>query len=103
MSALGVLLAFCGFAVLSLSMEKHYEQVFAQAPAGQRLRILRYCGWLLLAVAAWPAIQHAGGSIGLAIWAGELTLAAVAVMLTLSYIPRQLLWVVCLATVLLWV
>lgn len=101
MTALGLLLAFCGFAALSLSMERHYEQVFEQAPLRARMFALRAGGWLLLAVAALPAIGHAGTSLGLAIWAGELTVGAIAVMLVLSYAPRRLIWLVCLAPVLL--
>jgi len=99
MTALGLLLAFCGFAALSLSMERHYEQVFDHAPIKVRMVILRAGGWLLLALAALPALDHAGTSVGLAVWAGELTVAAVVVMLVLSYAPRGLVWMVCLAPV----
>lgn len=83
-------LEFCGLALLSLSMERHYEQVFGSNPAKNRTAVLCVAGWLLLALATWPPIVQYGVSIGLAVWTGSLTIAAVATLLLHTYAPSLL-------------
>lgn len=84
---LGGALCYAGMAALCLSMDRHHRQVWAgTAPARQRgLRIL---GWLLLAVAVWPCIQTWGGPVGVVIWFGLLSAAALLLVLLLPYQPR---------------
>jgi len=81
-------LEFCGLALLALTMERHYEQVFGDRPALVRPAVLTVAGWLLLLLATMPPIARYGASIGLAVWVGELTLAALAVLLLHTYSPR---------------
>jgi hypothetical protein len=47
-------------------------------------------GWVILALAATQSIQQEGASIGLAIWVGELGVAAMLVALLLTYGSRRL-------------
>lgn len=88
MNGASLLLEFCGFTLLALHMERHREQVFGDRPVAIAPFILAGAGWLLLLLATIPLIRMHGPSIGLAIWAGELTLAAVAVVLLNTYAPR---------------
>lgn len=88
MSWTSLLLAFCGLALLALSMEKHREQVFGDRPTMAPPLALTCAGWLLLGLAAMPPISHHGASIGLAVWTGELSIAAITVVLLHTYAPR---------------
>lgn len=81
-------LEFCGLTLLALTMERHHEQVFGDRPALVRPAFLALAGWLLLILATLPPIAEYGASIGLAIWVGELTVAALAVLLLHTYAPR---------------
>ena len=87
MIVLCLALCFSGFGSLCLGVDRHHEQVFAHKPAPLRRQLLRLLGWLLLASAAAPAIFALGTSIGLALWASVLTLAAFAQVALLSYRP----------------
>lgn len=88
MSWAGLLLEFCGLALLALKMERHHEQVFGDRPAIAPPLALAGAGWLLLGLAAMPPVARYGASIGLAVWVGELSIAAVAVLLLHAYAPR---------------
>lgn len=88
MIALGLALAFSGFVGLSLAMARHHEQVFGYRPARRRALLLRWGGWLLLALAVAPCIAALGPSVGLAAWAALLTVAAALLMVMLSYTPQ---------------
>ncbi|MDX3895866.1 MULTISPECIES: DUF3325 domain-containing protein [Pusillimonas] len=81
-------LEFCGLTLLALAMERHHEQVFGDRPARVGPAVLKAAGWLLLILATLPPIARYGPSIGLAVWVGELTIAALAVMLLHTYSPR---------------
>jgi len=81
-------LEFCGLTLLALGMARHHEQVFGDRPARVRPAVLTAFGWLLLIVSTLPPVARHGTSIGLAVWVGELTLAALAVLLLHTYAPR---------------
>ncbi|WP_338767988.1 DUF3325 domain-containing protein [Massilia sp. METH4] len=90
MNALVVLaLSYAAMAAVSLSMERHQEQVAGKAVPAMPLRL---GGWLLLAVALVPAIAAWGTSVGILAWLGFLTLAALAVGLQMTYSPRPVRW-----------
>lgn len=81
-------LSFSGFAALSLSTERHHGQVFDDK-GGTRKRLgLRVLGWLLLGISIAPCVSALGTSVGLAMWAAELSVAAAAMVLLLTYKPR---------------
>ena len=74
-----------GFAALALSMHKHHRDVFGTAPTRGRTLALQGAGWLLLTASVWPCVAHSGWSIGLVLWIGLLTVAALTVALLLTY------------------
>ncbi|WP_397473842.1 DUF3325 domain-containing protein [Pusillimonas sp.] len=84
-----LLLGFCGLTLLALRMERHREQVWGDRPLAAAPFVFTSGGWLLLGLAAIPPISRHGASIGLAVWAGELTIAAMAVVLLHTYAPRR--------------
>lgn len=84
---LGIALCYAGMAALCLGMDRHHRQVWSRiAPRLQRG--LRVAGWLLLAVALWPCIRAWGGSVGVVVWFGLLSAAALLLVLLLPYRPR---------------
>jgi hypothetical protein len=87
MIALSLLLSFCAFSALSLAMNRHHQQVFGRAVTPRRQTLLRIGGALLLLLALPPAIRGWGLSVGLAVWCVQLTLAAQAQLLLLTYRP----------------
>lgn len=100
MTVVGIALGFAGLAALSMSMHRHYEMVFEAESGRARGLVLRWLGWLLIGLAAIPGVQGHGLSIGLAVWVSELTVAAVAVVLLMSYVPRAVWQLAALAAVL---
>lgn len=89
MTALSLALAYAGFTGLCLAMERHHEQVFGSRRIPPlRGRLLRAAGWLLLALSLAPAVQEAGPALGVVLWAGLLTAAALPLALLLPYAPR---------------
>jgi hypothetical protein len=87
------LLAFAGFASIALSMDRHQATIEAarasmsppDSISGRRLA--RCGGYAVLALAAWPATQTWGPSIGIAAWLGVLTVSALCLILLLAYRP----------------
>lgn len=90
MTGIGIALGFSGLAALSLGLDRHYEQALGSEPGTGRKWFAKLSGWCLIGWAAIHAAQVYGPSVGLAIWAAELTLAAVAAVLVLSYRSRWL-------------
>lgn len=92
-TAATVLMSMAGMASLSMAMERHHEQIWGRTSlAARRVWLLRGAGWLLLIAAAVMAMRLQGASMGLTLWAMEISLAAVCVGLLLSYAPRVLPW-----------
>lgn len=89
MIALSLALCFSGFVALSLSMNRHHEQVFASKPGERRSRVLRLAGWLALGLAILPCIQAFSLSVGLALWVATLSVAAALLIVLLPYAPRM--------------
>lgn len=85
-------LALClaGFILLALSMNRHFEVVFGGPVTAPFSLAFRVTGWVILALAATQSIQQEGTSIGLAMWVGELGVAAMLVALLLTYGSRRL-------------
>jgi hypothetical protein len=92
MTALALALAYVGFLCLSLAMERHHEQVFRsrRVPPARR-RACTAAGWALLAASLLAAVQGPGWGLGVVVWAGLLTAAAVPLAMLLQYAPRAAL------------
>ncbi|GGY10884.1 DUF3325 family protein [Massilia dura] len=82
-------LSYAAMAAVSLSMERHQQQVAGRPFAGMALRL---GGWVLLAVSLAPAIAAWGTSVGILAWLGFLTFAALATGLQMTYAPRPVRW-----------
>jgi hypothetical protein len=82
--------AIAGFAALSLAMDRHWEQLHGRwsEPAIPARQWLRAGGTLGLLVSLGACIALRGAAQGWVTWAGMLTLAGVALALTLSYAAR---------------
>jgi hypothetical protein len=89
MMALSFALAYAGFTALCLAMERHHEQVFhsRRIPPWRR-RLFQGTGSALLAASLPAAVQGPGWALGLVIWTGLLTAAAMLLAMLLAYAPR---------------
>ena len=100
MICLSLALCISAFGTLCLGLPKHFEKAFQRKARAWESRLLRLTGWLTLGLATLPAISAMGLSVGLALWASALTLAAAAQALLLTYRPRLILPLSLLAPVL---
>ena len=90
MMTLGFLLAFAAAVLLSLSMKKHYGQLFPDAtPRVPLSRIFRALGYLMLVASAWMCIAAKGAGLGLTWFAGLLTVAFFSMALLLPLLDRS--------------
>ncbi|WP_084399861.1 DUF3325 domain-containing protein [Henriciella aquimarina] len=89
-SLLSLLISFAGLALLALSMDRHYRQVFGGFGSVRHSQRVRLAGWGLLALALGILFAARGFAWGLTIWTGLLTIAAVALILLLTYAPHTL-------------
>ena len=81
-------LSFSGFAALALSMDRHYRDLSGRPPARLRKLALSVAGWSLLCASLVATVAGQGVSIGLTLWFGIITLAALLVALSLTYARR---------------
>lgn len=83
-------LAYAGMTALCLAMEKHYVQAMrgADLPAGRK-KCLKVMGWSLLALGILSSIHGWNPTIGIVVWSGFVSVAAISVVLVLSYFPTQ--------------
>ncbi len=80
---------YAGLVCLSLSMDRHHEQVLGNRPAANWAVLLRVGGWSLMLVAAAICVAHWGFSVGFfGVWGGALSLAAFLYVFALPYAPR---------------
>jgi hypothetical protein len=78
-----------GCLLLSLSLRRHYRQVFTdESGYEQRLWPLRIAGYVLVALSLWPCVREFGAPIGICLWLSVLALAAFAQVMLLTYQPR---------------
>jgi hypothetical protein len=89
MPVFNIALCFSGFILLALAMERHFETVIGASPRRAQSAMLKVGGWAALILAATRSIQSDGPSVGLAIWVGELGIAATLVALLLTYGSRR--------------
>ena len=82
--------ALSGFAVLSLAMDRHYEDTFGRGKdSGTLRRWMQAGGAVALMLSLAVCLLMAGKSQGWVLWFGELTAGAMVVVLTLTYAPRR--------------
>lgn len=81
---LALALACAGFAALALAMERHHRQVWHRAPGRGLCWSLRLAGAGGLGAALAVCVACAGVAVGVVLWAGLLSAAAVLVVLGLA-------------------
>lgn len=82
---------FAGFACLALAMPRHWGQALAGGDPGRAGPVLRWAGLLLLAISLRASLVRVPvPGIAIVDWLGFLTLAGLAVALTLTHAPRRL-------------
>lgn len=94
MSAAAFGLACLGCLLLSLSLKRHYRQVWPESTDYQQWIIFnRTLGYVCIFLAVVPCIYGYGLWIGLVLWVSVLALAAFAQTLLLTYWPTRSLLV----------
>jgi len=84
------LTAYLGFALLALSQARHWWRVAATDPPRTGVRLRRGAGAALLAASLALALLRDGPSFGALLWVTAISLAALAVALTVAWRPRWL-------------
>lgn len=91
MILLAFFLAHVGFMAFALSIARHRRDLHLK-PIGARHAIgLRICGYVLLGIALWPCWILFALSVGIIVWIGTLSVAAI-------LLAGLLAWPPCLAT-----
>ncbi|MGC4250022.1 MAG: DUF3325 domain-containing protein [Sphingobium sp.] len=80
-------LAYSGFTALCLSMQRHHRDLFGRASSRRIALLLKLAGWPLLVISVVPALSH-GATIGVVIWFGLLSIAALLVVWIFAWRPR---------------
>jgi len=88
----GVAAAFVGFALIALSMPRHWQQVVASPQPVRARRSGRALGSGLLAAALALCVLFDGWSFGLILWVTTLSAAAILVAFVLAWRPHWLRW-----------
>lgn len=78
-----------GLAALALAMDRHHETLARRWRGRRARRVLRVVGVVSLAASLACALVDGGGSQGLLLWLGVLTLSALAVVGWLAGIARS--------------
>ncbi|MDO9709101.1 DUF3325 domain-containing protein [Paracraurococcus lichenis] len=91
MAALAFGLAYPGFLLLSLAMDRHHRDLLGEAPPWPRRLACRLGGAGLLGLSGLPCLAVWGWSIGPVAWCGVLTLAASGLVALLAFAPRAAL------------
>lgn len=90
--AVAFVLAYAGFAALSLAQERHHEAVYGTSSAltPRRTRMLRWLGTALLVAALVIAFVVWGLVVGLVAWLAMLAVAGIAQAMVLTWRPQLL-------------
>ena len=81
--------AYCGFAALARAQPRHWGRAIGQgAPSRRQVWRLRVGGYGLLALGLALALLRDGAGFGTVLWATTISVAAIAVTLTLAWRPR---------------
>ena len=88
---LGILgLSYLSLALFALAKFGHFKDVFNRPPAQWQSHLLSLFAWLLLIFSLSACVQDQGWAYGSILFMGIISLAAMLVILILSYSPRHL-------------
>lgn len=89
MASIAFGLTCVGCLLLSLSLRRHYRQVFADDSHFDSRQVpLRIAGYACMTLALWPSVLASGLWIGLALWISLVALAAFLQIMLLTYRPQ---------------
>ncbi|RVT97804.1 DUF3325 domain-containing protein [Rhodovarius crocodyli] len=88
MALLALGLAYPGFLLLALAMERHHRDLLGGVPLPPRRRLYTASGWLLLGLSLLPCAALWGWTFGVVAWLGVLAVAATTVAMLSTYHPR---------------
>jgi hypothetical protein len=90
LTSIAIGLMCLGCLLLSLSLRRHYRQVFADDSLYEQRRwSFRISGYLLVALALWPCVREFDAPIGICLWLSVLALASFLQVMLLTYRPRD--------------
>ena len=84
----GLVLLIAGFTILALSQTKHHRTLFSTPQSNRRRKAYQAAGWAVLALSLERCVTGSGWSLGLILWFGLLTIAALIVSLSITYGPH---------------
>lgn len=88
---LGMLgLSYLALALFALAKFGHFKDVFKRPPSRWQSRLLNLFAWLLLLISLSSCTHGQGWTYGSILFMGLISVAALLVILTLSYSPRHL-------------
>ena len=93
-------IAVVALSALACGMSKHQRDIFTVQISAKKSRCFEVVGWVILFISAVFTIYIKGASVGLSVWLGCITFAALAVGLLLTYQPKKLLQANVIVTVL---
>ncbi|WP_299791937.1 DUF3325 domain-containing protein [uncultured Shewanella sp.] len=82
--------SYLAFGCLSLAMFSHFRDAFKRSPSQIQSRILYWSGWIILGASYYVGVSYQGLAYGSIMFTGIISLAALLVILTLSYRARHL-------------
>jgi hypothetical protein len=89
LTSIAIGLTCLGCLLLSLSLRRHYRQVFRdESTYERRLWPMRLTGYGCVLLALWPCAREFGIPIGLCLWLSIVALAAFVQIMLLTYRPR---------------
>ena len=98
--SLSFLLAYFGFTALSLSKNRHFQQVWPDKKLlDTTAKILPTFGWTLLALSSLLIFQGSKVSIAITEWLGILTLSALLLILQFAYLPKSVAGILLISSV----
>ncbi len=91
-----ILLQLLGFTLLSLSLSRNYSKVInrAKRPTNRTSWVFRACGYALLIIAVFWALNSWGIALGLVYSFATATLTATFIVILLTYKPHYMSFIV---------
>lgn len=89
---LSLTMAYAGFAALCLSMQRHQRDVLGRTLPPRWNHGLRVLGYALLLLTYLPCSVQTAPSVGILLWVGMLSAAAILLVAILAWKARPLLW-----------
>ncbi|WP_374552518.1 DUF3325 domain-containing protein [Sphingobium yanoikuyae] len=92
MILLAFILAHAGFMAFALSMARHRRDLHLKPIGTRHATGLRICGYGLLGIALWPCWILFALSVGIVVWIGILSVAAILLAALLAWPPCLTMW-----------